>query len=66
MFAKYIGVNTEVNQSKRSIMLAVAETFQVHWHNNLNSETLDPILRTYTSMNFEIHMEPHSKNTITS
>ena len=45
--------------TKREIKLAVVETFKMHWHNNLNGVTHNPILRTYTNLKAEFCMEPH-------
>ena len=57
--AKQNNLDVDGNYTKREIKLAVAETFKMHWHSNLNDVTHNPILRTYTNLKAEFRMEPH-------
>ena len=57
--AKQNNLDVDGNYTKREIKLAVAETFKMHWHINLNDEMHNPILQTYTNVKAEFRMEPH-------
>ena len=57
--AKQNNIDVEYKYTKREIKLAVAETFKMQWHSNLNNVTLNPILRTYRNSKFHFRMEPH-------
>ena len=52
-------IDVECKYTKREIKLAVAETFMMQWHSNLNNVSLNPILRTYRNLKFDFRMEPH-------
>ena len=42
-FAKQNNLDVDGNYTKREIKLAVAETFKMYWHSNLNDVTHNPI-----------------------
>ena len=57
--AKQNNIDVECKYTKREIKLAVAETFKMQWHSNLNNVTFNPIPRTYRNLKFDFRMEPH-------
>ena len=57
--AKQNNIDVECKYTKREIKLAVAETFKMQWHSNLNNVTINPILRTYRNLKFDFRMKPH-------